>query len=62
MMFPVSSVPNSSGNGGVMQPVARQRLCKYDPYATIKEAVFFVMRYPFLGFVSKTELVHGSYE
>jgi hypothetical protein len=44
-----------------MQPIARQRICKHAQYATIKEAVFFVMQYPFLGYISKTELVHGSY-
>jgi hypothetical protein len=49
----VSSGPGSSGDSGVMQPVARQRLCKHGHYAIIKEAVFSVMRCPFLGYISK---------
>jgi hypothetical protein len=41
-VFPVSPVLGSSRNSGIMQPIARQRLCKHGHYTAIKEAVFSV--------------------
>jgi hypothetical protein len=56
----VLSAPGSSGDSGIMQPVARQHLCKHGDYATIKEALFSVMRCPFLGYISRQLSVDSS--
>jgi hypothetical protein len=56
-VFSVSSVPGSSGNSGVMQPIIKQRLCKHARYATINEALFSVMRCPILDYINKAATI-----